>query len=103
MAQIILKRIDGTKANLSAKSLKSSDTTNKYAGSNRNIKQVWLKQEVDDQLFYACQPGSTKGDDTWLIDGGCTEHMAKNQRLFTHLDLTVKVLVCMSDGALIEY
>ena len=69
--QIISK--DGTKVSLTAKSVKSSDIVNKYAGlKNGHQASVNEEKEEDDQLFYACHAASTEDDDTWLINSCCT-------------------------------
>lgn len=56
----------------------------------------------ENQLFFVSQATTIKNGDVWLIDSGCTNHMAKNQSYFTTLDTTIKVPVRMGDGALME-
>lgn len=43
-----------------------------------------------------------KKDDEWLIDNSCTNHIAKSQTFFTHIDPTIKVSVKIGDGGLVE-
>ncbi|GAV82800.1 DUF4219 domain-containing protein/UBN2 domain-containing protein [Cephalotus follicularis] len=50
-------------------------------------------QEAENQIFYACHSATAKKDDVWLIDSGCTNHMAKNPTFFTQIDTTIKVPV----------
>ncbi|XP_057975472.1 uncharacterized protein LOC131162883 [Malania oleifera] len=69
---------------------------------NQRVSVAETEEEEEDQIFYACQAAMTKKDDVWLIDSCCTNHMAKDQSFFTHLDATVKVSVRIGHGALVE-
>ncbi|XP_057996597.1 uncharacterized protein LOC131175917 [Hevea brasiliensis] len=39
---------------------------------------------------------------TWIIDSGCTSHMAKNKSLFTHLDNSFRTKVKLGNGELVQ-
>ncbi|GAV66437.1 DUF4219 domain-containing protein/UBN2 domain-containing protein, partial [Cephalotus follicularis] len=59
-------------------------------------------QEAENQIFYACHSTTAKKDDVWLIDSGCTNHMAKNPTFFTQIDTTIKVPIQMGDGGSVQ-
>ncbi|GAV70933.1 DUF4219 domain-containing protein/UBN2 domain-containing protein, partial [Cephalotus follicularis] len=59
-------------------------------------------QEAENQIFYACHSATAKIDDVWLIDSGCTNHMAKNPTFFTQIDTTIKVPIQMGDGGSVQ-
>ncbi|XP_056692062.1 uncharacterized protein [Spinacia oleracea] len=56
----------------------------------------------EDQLFVACQSSIGTNKDVWLIDSGCTNHMANNECMFIDIDTSMYTPVRMRDGSITE-
>lgn len=45
---------------------------------------------------------SISGDSVWLINGGCTSHMAKNEATFHTLNKSIKIKVKLENGEIVQ-
>ncbi|EOY16575.1 Uncharacterized protein TCM_035373 [Theobroma cacao] len=52
---------------------------------------------IEEQLFMA-QIADDEERNTWLIDSGCSNHMTRNDQLFTKLDINFKARVRIGNG-----
>ncbi|XP_038687527.1 uncharacterized protein LOC119986908 [Tripterygium wilfordii] len=60
------------------------------------------KQTAQDHLFMAIGSSRTLDDGIWLIDSGCTSHMAKDASLFSSLDRSIRTKVTMGNGNVVQ-
>jgi len=61
---------------------------------NKNKHQANFAEEhnQEQRLFYANQESFSRGE-TWYLDSGCNNHMAKDQSIFKDIDKSVNVKV----------
>jgi len=70
---------------------------------NKNKHQANFSEEhnKEQRLFYANQE-SPSGGESWYLDSGCSNHMAKDQSIFKDIDKSVNVKVRLGNGAIVE-
>jgi len=70
---------------------------------NKNKHQENFAEEYNQEqrLFYANQE-SPSGRESWYLDSGCSNHMAKDQSIFKYIDKSVNVKVQLGNGAIVE-
>ncbi|KAJ6732982.1 ZINC FINGER CCHC-TYPE-RELATED [Salix koriyanagi] len=59
-------------------------------------------KEDDEHLFMAICDDQNSRRDTWLIDSGCTSHMAKSLSIFSSIDSTIKPKIKLGNGDVVE-
>ncbi|XP_040945327.1 uncharacterized protein [Gossypium hirsutum] len=60
-------------------------------------------QAQEEHVFTAtCFVGTTKTSNDWLLDSGCSHHMAADEKLFKGLDRSFHSRIRIGDGKLIE-
>ncbi|XP_023633452.1 uncharacterized protein LOC111829048 [Capsella rubella] len=74
---------------------------------NKERAHVSLEEEEEDlnedhMLFSASEESTTTlGADVWLVDSGCTNHMTKEERYFSHIDRSIKVPIRVGNGDIV--
>ena len=71
------------------------------------MQQANYTEEDDEEvkvgsLFMATQNPTMASKHVWFIDSGCTNHMTKDEDLFTKLDKTCRTKVKLGNGAIVE-
>ena len=59
-------------------------------------------QPQEEQLFIASCLATCSSTESWLIDSGCTNHMAYDQELFREIDKSVVSKVRIGNGDYIQ-
>ena len=60
------------------------------------------QQEEEDYLFAATCFSTNKNNKNWLVDSGCTHHMAHDEELFKELDKTIASKVTIGNGESVD-
>lgn len=58
--------------------------------------------QCDDHIFAVTHSSNTGCRHTWLVDSGCTCHMARDESLFSSIDKSVRVKVKLGNGEIVE-
>nr|KYP71345.1 Signal peptidase complex catalytic subunit SEC11C [Cajanus cajan] len=71
---------------------------------NKNKHQSNFNEEKDGErhLFYASQDFNSETSESWYLDSGCSNHMAKDASIFKDIDESVKVKVRMGNDTVVE-
>ncbi|KAK3013251.1 hypothetical protein RJ639_009069 [Escallonia herrerae] len=56
----------------------------------------------EENVFNACQSIMEHENDVWILDSGCSNHMAADKNVFLDMDNTFKFHVKLGNGALVE-
>ncbi|XP_010436687.1 PREDICTED: uncharacterized protein LOC104720492 [Camelina sativa] len=74
---------------------RAKTTQQKSVETNRR-RRSW--QETEDASE---ESTTTLGADVWLIDSGCTNHMTKEERYFSHINRSIKVPIRVGNGDIV--
>nr|ABA99612.1 retrotransposon protein, putative, unclassified [Oryza sativa Japonica Group] len=70
----------------------------------REINRANFSQEKEksEEMVFSCHTAQEEKDDVWVIDSGCTNHMAADPNLFREMDSSYHAKIHMGNGSIAQ-
>ncbi|BAF25940.2 Os10g0106900 [Oryza sativa Japonica Group] len=60
------------------------------------------KRKKSEEMVFSCHTAQEEKDDVWVIDSGCTNHMAADPNLFREMDSSYHAKIHMGNGSIAQ-